>query len=822
MKKEKRVSKKRAKKRGKRGWTLYLIYAFILSIFIPLLSGVLLFLYYSKHLPDFKPLKERNLNANSIVYSEEDEVVGKFLMDNRIPISYERIPKHLVQAFIAAEDADFFQHKGIDYKGIARAIFKNLMAGRIVQGGSTITQQVTKTFFLTPKRSFLRKLKEVAYAFGLERNLTKEEILNLYLNNIYLGNGAYGVEAASESYFNKRTEQLNLSEMAMLAGLVKAPSRYSPVNNLKRAKDRQTYVLTRMAELGFISQEQKDRTVRTPLKIQSRESAYFSKAPYFTEFIRQQVERKYGKEKLYQEGLRIYTSLDLSLQRVAQRSVEMGLRELDKRQGFRGPIHTLSQKEAKAIPMKKRGALNPLAQNEVFEGIILSKDDSKKIYTVWVEDRKGILPFSEMVWALHIKATPHYAPEKVKTPSDLLNTGDVVHVKVKESPKKDQPLLLSLEQEPLVQGALVCIDPQTGYIKAMVGGRDFSESQFNRATHSRRQPGSAFKPMIYAAALEKGYTPSTILMDSPIEYSDHDGGTYWAPKNYDKNFMGPITFRNALAHSRNVVTVKILEDVGVGYALKFIKKLGIESPIKRDLSIALGTSGVSMLELTGAFSVFANGGERVKPIFIKKIVTMKGEVLEEKYPYVELEEKEEEEETPEPPSPVQKERAISPQNAFIMTHLLQGVVQHGTGQRAKVLGRPIAGKTGTSSDYADAWFIGYTPSLLTTVWVGFDDKTSLGKDETGARAALPIWNSFMGHALGNTPIQTFKPPPGITLTKVNIETGLPTNEDSKETIIEAFIEGSVPEAKEGQEKETSSGTPIRGRSSGDSPAPSGY
>jgi penicillin-binding protein 1A len=793
MKKEKRVSKKRAKKRGKRGWTLYLIYAFTLSIFIPLLSGVLLFLYYSKHLPDFKPLKERNLNANSIVYSEEDEVVGRFLMDNRIPISYERIPKHLVQAFIAAEDADFFQHKGIDYKGIARAMFKNLMAGRIVQGGSTITQQVTKTFFLTPKRSLLRKLKEVAYAFGLERNLTKEEILNLYLNNIYLGNGAYGVEAASESYFNKRTEQLNLSEMAMMAGLVKAPSRYSPVNNLKRAKDRQTYVLTRMAELGFISQEQKDRTVRTPLKIQSRESAYFSKAPYFTEFIRQQVERKYGKEKLYQEGLRIYTTLDLSLQRVAQRSVEMGLRELDKRQGFRGPIHTLSQKEVKAIPMKKRGALNPLAQNEVFEGIILSKDDSKKIYTVWVEDRKGILPFSEMVWALNIKSTHHYAPEKVKTPSDLLNTGDVVHVKVKESPKKDQPLLLTLEQEPLVQGALVCIDPQTGYIKAMVGGRDFSESQFNRATHSRRQPGSAFKPMIYAAALEKGYTPSTILMDSPVEYSDHDGGTYWAPKNYDKNFMGPITFRNALAHSRNVVTVKILEDVGVGYALKFIKKLGIESPIKRDLSIALGTSGVSMLELTGAFSVFANGGERVKPIFIKKIVTMKGEVLEEKYPYVELEEKEEEEETPEPPSPVQKERAISPQNAFIMTHLLQGVVQHGTGQRAKVLGRPIAGKTGTSSDYADAWFIGYTPSLLTTVWVGFDDKTSLGKDETGARAALPIWNSFMGHALGNTPIQTFKPPPGITLTKVNIETGLPTNEDSKETIIEAFIEGSVPE-----------------------------
>ena len=825
MKKEKRVSKKRSKKRRRRGWTLYIIYAFILSILIPLLSGVLLFLYYSNHLPDFKPLKERNLNAYSIVYSEEDEVVGKFLMENRIPVPYQRIPKPLVQAFIAAEDADFFQHKGIDYKGIARAMFKNLMAGRIVQGGSTITQQVTKTFFLTPKRSLLRKLKEVAYAFGLERNLTKEEILNLYLNNIYLGNGAYGVEAASESYFNKRTEQLNLAEMTMMAGLVKAPSRYSPINNLKRAKDRQSYVLGRMAELEFISQEQKERALRTPLKIQSRESAYFSKAPYFTEFIRHQVERKYGKEKLYQEGLRIYTTLDFSLQRVAQKSVERGLRELDKRQGFRGPIHTLSQKEVKAIPIKKRGPLNPLAQNEIFEGVILSKDDSKKFYTLWVEDRKGILPFSEMVWALNIKPTPSFKLQKIKDPSDLLKIGDVVHVKVKESPKKDQPLLLTLEQEPLVQGALVCIDPQTGYVKAMVGGRDFSESQFNRATHSRRQPGSAFKPFIYAAALEKGYTPSTILMDSPVEYSDHDGGTYWAPKNYDKNFMGPITFRNALAHSRNVVTVKILEDIGVGYALKFIKKLGIDSSIKRDLSIALGTSGVSMLEFTGAFSVFANEGERMKPIFIKKIVTMKGEVLEENYPYAELGEKEEEdeeEETPEPPSPIQKERVISPQNAYIMTHLLQGVVQHGTGQRAKVLGRPIAGKTGTSSDYADAWFIGYTPTLLTTVWVGFDDKTSLGKNETGARAALPIWISFMDQALRNIPIETFKVPSGITLIKVNIETGLPINGDSQEAIIEAFTEGSVPEAKEGQEKESASDTSIGGRSSGDSPASSGY
>ena len=810
------------KNREKKGLAFYVIYIFILSALLFLISGALLFFYYSHHLPDFTPLKESRPNAYSVVYSEEDEVIGKFLMDNRIPVSYEQVPKPLVRAFIAAEDAEFFQHKGVDYKGILRAMLKNLLARRIVQGGSTITQQVTKTFFLTPKRSLLRKLKEVAYAFGLERDLTKEEILLLYLNNIYLGNGAYGVEAASESYFNKRVEQLNLAEMAMMAGLAKAPSRYSPVNNYRRAKDRQAYVLTRMSELGMISQEQKEKALRTPLKIQSRESAYFSKAPYFTEFIRQQVERKYGKDKLYQQGLRIYTTLDLSLQKAAQRSVEMGLNELDKREGFRGPLRALPPKELKELLDKKKESTRPLSPAEVFEGVILSKDDSKKLYTVWAEDRKGILPFSEMSWALTIKPTPSYRPQQVKSPGDLLKPGDVVHLRVKESSKKDQPPLFVLDQEPLVQGALLCLDPKTGYIRAMVGGRDFSESQFNRAIFSRRQPGSAFKPVIYAAALEKGYTPSTIVMDSPVEYSDPDG-TYWAPKNYDQDFMGPITFRNALAHSRNVVTVKILEDIGVGYALKFIKRLGIDSPVKRDLSIALGTSGVSMPELTSAFAVFANGGERVKPIFLKKIVTMGGEVLEENTPYVEMEEKEEEEEPSQTPPPVLKERVVSPQIAFIMTHLLQGVVQHGTGQRAKVLGRPIAGKTGTSSDYSDAWFIGYTPSLLAGVWVGFDDKTSLGKNETGARAALPIWISFMDRALRNTPVETPKPPKGITLVKVNLETGLPSNGDSPDTIVEAFIDSSIPWKKEGPEEEGSpSATPIPGRPPDNPAAPSSH
>lgn len=783
------IGKRRKKTKG------FTFYAFVILL-IPTVAVALpvgsLFLYFSHNLPDYSSLKERREGSHSIIYSEDDEVIGKFLLENRIPVPFERIPKHLVHAFIAAEDAEFFRHGGVDYKGILRAMFKNLISGKIVQGGSTITQQVAKTFFLTPRKSLMRKLKEVAYAFGLERNLSKEEILSLYLNNVYLGNGAYGVEAAAESYFNKRVEQLNLAEAAMIAGLVKAPSRYSPVNNLRRAKERQNYVLTRMVEEGYITESQKDRALKTPLRIQSREGAFFSKAPYFTEFIRQQVEKKYGKEKVYQEGLRIYTTLDLSLQRMAQKAVDAGLRELDKRQGFRGPIRTLSSGELSALVRRKPSTTPLSTSSEMLEAVILSKDDAKKAYQIWVEDRRGILPYSEMLWALHVKTTSTFKPGKVKDPSDLLKPGDVVYVRLKDASRKDGTLVFTLDQEPLVQGALLCVDPRTGYVKAMVGGRDFSESQFNRVLHSRRQPGSAFKPLIYAAALEKGYTPSTILMDSPVEYSDHDGGSYWAPKNYDKSFKGPITFRNALAHSRNVVTVKILEDIGIGYALKFFKRMGIESPIERNLSVALGSSGLSMLELTSAFSVFANGGERVKPIFIRKIATMKGEVLEEDDPYRVAEEGEEdEEETPETvPPPPRKERVLSPQVAFLMTHLLEGVVQHGTGQGAKVLGRPVAGKTGTSSDYTDAWFVGYTPSLLAGVWVGFDDKTSLGKNETGARAALPIWVQFMASALKNTPVETFQPPEGIKMVKVNLETGLPTEGEGPGVIWEAFLESS--------------------------------
>lgn len=745
-------------KNKRKQFTFYLLSTLILSTLSFLVAATSVFLYYFFSHPDFTSLSECHLNAYSTVYSEENEVISKLLLENRIPIPYERIPKPLIQAVIAAEDADFFHHNGINYRGIARALIKNLLAGRIVQGGSTITQQMIRILFLTPQRSLLRKIKEAAFACALERNMSKEQILFLYLNNIYLGNGAYGIEAASQSYFNKSVELLDLPEMAMLAGLVKAPSRSFLLG--KRARQRQAYVLTRMQDLGFISSEDRERTLIETPKVQSKENIFHSKAPYFTQLIRQQVERKYGKEKIYQKGLNIYSTLNLSLQKAAQKSLEAGLSELDKRQGYRGPIRSLSAKDLKSLPSQKQGFLVPLPADQILEGVILSRDDSKELYTVWVENWKGTLPYTEMTWAFRGKRRANLNRQKVKNPSDMFRPGDVIHVRVRHPSTNDQPPVLSLDQKPLVQGALLCIDPRNGYVKAMVGGRNFSESQFNRVVHSRRQPGSAFKPLIYAAALEKGYTPFTILTDSLVKYASPDDGDDWAPKNYDRNFGGPIFLRDALALSKNVVTVKLLEDVGIGYVLQFIKKLGINSPIKRNLSIALGTSEVSMLELASAFAVFANGGEWVKPILIRKVVNGGGNGSSNQT---------EEREADEDRTPIEKRRILDPGNAFMMTLLLQGVVEYGTGQRAKALGRPVAGKTGTSGDYTDAWFIGYTPSLLVAVWVGFDDRTSLGENETGARAALPIWLSFMKKALSKTSIEDFKVPEGVNLPGLDIE-----------------------------------------------------
>ena len=634
-----------------------------------MLFGVAFYLYFAHDLPSIETLKNYKPSTITRFYSEDGEIIDKFFIENREVISLERIPNHLVQAFISGEDARFFQHKGLDYIAILRALFKNIFSGEVVQGGSTITQQVVKSLLLSPERSFSRKIREAILAFKIEKYLSKDEILFLYLNQIYLGHGAYGVAAAAEDYFGKPVEELTLAESALLAGLPQAPSKHSPYNHPEQAKRRQTYVLHRMVEGGFISYGELMKALQTPLKLRSVRNPFIETVPHFVEYVRRYVEEKYGKEALYKNGLQVYTTIDTDCQRIAQEAVESGLKEIEKRQKYSSA---------------------------------------------------------------------------------------------------GMPLTL--------EGALICLDLRTGYTKAVVGGRDFKRSQFNRATQARRQTGSAFKPIVYASALDKGYTPASIIVDSPIVFVW--GDKKWRPKNFNEKFSGPTTLRNGLTHSINVVTVKIAQNIGTDYIQEYAKKLGISSPLHDNLSMALGSSSISLYELTKAYAVFANQGDSFSPIFIKKILDRDGNLLEENLPLFY------------PKEPSDEERILSPQTAYLMTHLLESVVQNGTGWRAKVLGRPVAGKTGTTDQFLDAWFIGYTPELITGVWVGFDDERTLGENETGARVASPIWVTLMSKILKGRPIKDFPIPEGIEFTKINPKTGQMSL--AKEAILECFKEGTGP------------------------------
>jgi penicillin-binding protein 1A len=637
-----------------------------------LVFGIVSFFYFTHGLPSIETLKNYRPATITKFFSEDGEIIGEFFIEKRKIVSLDRVPHLLVQAFIAGEDARFFHHKGLDYIAIFRALSRNIFSGEIVQGGSTITQQVVKSILLSPEKSFVRKIREAILAFKIEKYLSKEEILFLYLNQIYLGHGAYGVATAAENYFGKSVEELNLAESALLAGLPQAPSKYSPYHHPEQAIRRQTYILNRMVEEGFISYGEVIKALQTPLKIKSKQNSFIEKAPYFVEHVRKYVEEKYGKEALYKNGLQVYTTIDTDSQKIAQEAVESGLREIEKRQKY------------------------------------LSSD-----------------------------------------------------------------MPLSLE------GALVCFDLETGYLKAMVGGRDFRKSQFNRATQARRQTGSAFKPIVYASALDKGYTPASVIVDAPIIFEWKD--KKWKPRNFEEKFLGPTTLRNAIAHSMNIVTVKIAQDVGIDYIKDYAQKLGISFPLQNDLSMALGSSSISLYELTKAYAVFGNQGNAFRPIFIKKILDRDGNLLEENLPLFY------------PKEPFNDERILSPQTAYIITNLLEGVVQNGTGWRAKTLGRPVAAKTGTTDQFLDAWFIGYTSEFITGVWVGFDEERSLGENETGSRAASPIWVTFMSKILKERPVREFPTPEGIEFMKIDPQTGQVSL--GREAILECFKEGTGPTQK---------------------------
>jgi len=732
------------------------------------------YFYLGRNLPKISSLKDYRPPVITTVYSDDNRKIAEFSKERRIVIPLSQMPDMFKKAFIAAEDARFYKHKGIDILSIIRAFFKNIEAGTIVQGGSTITQQVTKSFFLTPERSYTRKIKEAILAYRIDKKFTKNEILFLYLNQIYLGYGAYGVKAASENYFGKSAQELNLAECAILAGLPQAPSRYSPFRHPARAKQRQIYVLNRMVEEGFITNIQATEAINKELDIKPRKNWYIEEVPVYTEHIRRYIAKKYGADILYKEGLKIYAAVNIEMQKIARGEIEKGLYALDKRQGYRGPMKHLQPEEIESFSKELQIELGkaPLEEGKITEGAVIEVNNKTNTVVVRIGNTLGIIKIEDMRWARKPDPEIAYFEARVQHVGEVLSVGDVILVKVKNKIFNTNRWWLDLEQVPRVQAALLCIESETGNVKVMVGGKDFRESQFNRAIQSRRQPGSAFKPIIYAAALDKGYTPATMIIDSPIVYQDTEHDFTWKPRNYKEKFYGPTLFRNALAKSRNVVTIKILKAIGIDYARDYATKLGITSKLNRDLSIALGSSGVSLLELVGAYSVFNNLGYLLSPVFITKIVDRDGNVIEES-------------------SPV-REKVIEKNTAYITTNLLEGVVKHGTGHRVRALNRPVAGKTGTTNNLHDAWFLGYTPRYTTGTWVGFDDESSLGKSETGSKAASPIWLGFMQKVLAGKPVRVFQVPEGVVFSKIDAETGLLPIPESNKTIFECFKEGSVP------------------------------
>ena len=776
------------KQRSSGRWWRRLLY-FLLTMLI-LSAGTLTagYFYFTHDLPKLFTVEDYDPPVISRVYDVNHRLIAEFYRERRDLIPLSKVPELLIKAFVAAEDDRFFQHPGIDFGGILRAVVKNIKAGRKIQGGSTITQQVTRSLLLSPEKSYTRKIKEAILAYRIENRLSKEDILYIYLNQIYLGHGAYGVEAASNVYFGKSVQDLNLAECALLAGLPRAPSRYSPMRDPEKARERQSYVLRRMVEEGYITQLQADAAKTGPLQLAANDGEAFDLAPYFAEHIRKYLEDTYGVTQLFEGGLRVYTTVDLHLQEVAQEAIRRGVEALDKRIGYRGPIASIEKSRRDDFCNELRG--QDLREGETVNGLVTRVDDANKRVTVCLGHVTGIIEMEHMKWAR--KPNPEIASDyaAIKRPSQALKSGDHVLVKILAIPDKEtrsqeeeasKPLILALEQEPEPQAALLCMDGYTGYIRAMVGGTDFKKSQFNRALQAKRQPGSAFKPFIYAAAIDKGFTPVSVIIDSPVVFDDPVQGEKWKPMNYEKKFFGPTLFREALIHSRNVVTVKLLQNIGVDYVIKYAKNIGIESELGPNLSLGLGSSEVTLLELVRSYGVFASGGLLLSPIFINKIVNRKGETIEENLP--------------------EKRRVVSDETAFIMTHLMTEVVKYGTGRSVQALQRPAAGKTGTTNDLKDAWFIGYTPELISGVWVGFDQFHSMGRFETGSRAASPIWLDFMKEALKNQSVSPFSPPGGVTFAKIDPESGKLASADTRNAVFECFKVGTEPTERADQKEE---------------------
>ncbi len=801
-------------------------------------AAAFFYMAFLRDLPDFRTLEDYRPALSSTVLDRNGVPIGEFYEFRRRLISPSEVPELVIQAFLAAEDDTFYEHSGIDYLSILRAAWANLRAGgETRQGASTITQQMVKQLLLSPERTYQRKIRELILARRIEVRFSKQEILFLYLNQIYFGSGAYGISEAAYTYFGKRVAELDASEAALLAGLPKAPSRYSPFLSPERSEERRRYVLNRMQQEGFIDEATHAASISEPFALTPPpEREAYQNAAYFTEEVRKTLFDRLGSDLVLRGGLRIETSLDLPTQEAAVEAIRAGLENLDHRQGYRGPVRSVEagEIEGERLRLQEENQLEPgeeglpaeLPLDRPLLGVVLSvdgkRDEARVAFAPGVE---ASVALDDVKWAR--PADPTTYPRDVKSIEKVFAAGDVARFVLKPDATEaaedeaGRELRAALYQEPEVQGALLSFDLHDGDVLALVGGRDFDESEFNRVTQARRQPGSAFKPIVYAAALGRGLNAASIIYDRPVVYDDPESGFTWRPENYGRRFLGRLTMGEALARSVNNATIHLLKDVGIDYVMDFARVLGIEAPLERNLGLALGSNSVSLLELTRAYAVFPSGGREVKPRFIHRVLDREGNVLLEDLllggltaaelaagqlggeaeadgsgqegirPEAQREKSGRSESDPGALPPGQ---LIAETHAYLATDLLRGVVNHprGTGRKARSLRKPVGGKTGTTNDQGDAWFVGFSPDVATGVWVGYDEKRVLGRGETGGRAALPIWIDFMEVALSGRPARDFAVPDGIVFARVDTKTGLLASSETETSLFQAFLEGSEP------------------------------
>ena len=766
---------------------------FNLALFLGLLATITIAAVYfllAPKLPDTEVLKETQFQVPLRIFSAEGQLIAEFGEKRRIPVAYTDIPPYLIQAILASEDDRFFEHPGVDYHGILRAVYSLATTGVKAQGGSTITMQVARNFFLSREKTYLRKLNEIILALQIEQKLSKEEILALYLNKIYLGNRAYGIGAAAKVYYGKSLQELTLPQFAMIAGLPKAPSKFNPIANPERAQLRRDYVLRRMWQVGHISQEDFQTAVQAPITASYHNRNVEVYAPYIAEMVRTQLIEQYGNDA-YNTGLNVFTTIRSKHQKAANSALQSALLAYDKRHGFRGAKNksvikdTMKDEDFEQI-LSSFDSIGPL-----FPGIVISSQ--AELARVYVKNNEIIeLSTDSLSWARKQLSTNRRG-KAVSKASNVLAVGDIIHL------HQDKEGAWQLAQLPEAEGALIAVSPFDGAVTALNGGFEYFQNKFNRATQSRRQPGSGFKPFIYSAALEKGYTAASIINDAPVVFDNPSDENVWRPENYSGKFFGPTRLRVALTNSRNLVSIRILRDIGAGYVIDYAKKFGFDpTQMPKRLSLALGSGSAAPWDMARAYSSLANGGYRIEPYIIQRIEDANGEIIMQAEPLtvcetclVSLSTANLDEEQTSSLKPAQ--RIMTPQNNYIMNSLLRDVVRYGTGRKAMSLGgHDLAGKTGTTNDQIDAWFNGFHPELVAISWVGFDSPKTLGRYETGGRAALPMWIDFMKVALSDLPEEPLNQPVNMVTVQIDPETGLLAGPDTRKPIAETFREQYVP------------------------------